>query len=123
MFSYVDDVYMGGAPRNVALALATSSKLYALIGLFLGWGPRKTKLQVPGDNDLAILPIPQDEAGRPLPEVVSGFASCLGVPRHPSNCSRFITKALKPLASRHDSSLDLVADVSEEDPFAALRLL
>ena len=49
LFSYVDDVYMGGAPRNVALALAAVSELYAMIGLSLGWGPRKTELQVPGD--------------------------------------------------------------------------
>jgi len=42
LLSYVDDVYMRGAPRNVALALASASKLYALIGLSLGWGPRKT---------------------------------------------------------------------------------
>jgi hypothetical protein len=44
LYNYVDDVYMGGTPRNVALALASASELYALIGLSLGWGPRKTEL-------------------------------------------------------------------------------
>jgi len=89
----------------------------------MGWGPRKTDLQIPVDSDLDSFPLPRDDSGRPLPEVVNGFKACLDVPMHSSKCSRFITKALQSLAKRHDSLLDLVADVSKEDPFAALRLL
>ena len=48
---------------------------------------------------------------------------CLGVPRHPTNDGDFILSALDPVASRHDILLDLISDVSEEDPFAALRML
>ena len=42
LFSYADDVYLGGVPRNVALALAAASGLYRMMGLSLGWEPRKT---------------------------------------------------------------------------------
>ncbi len=42
LFSYADDVYMGGAPTRVALALSAASDLYAMVGLQLGWGPKKT---------------------------------------------------------------------------------
>jgi len=108
---------------NVTLALDAASGLHVMIGLSLGWGPRKTELQIPIDCDLNNLPLPREDSGRPLLEVVIDFKACLGVPMHSSNCNRFITEALQPLAKRHDSLLDLVADVSEEDPFAALRLL
>ncbi len=107
----------------MALALDVATGLYAMIGLSLGWGPRKTELQLLLTCDQDTLPLPRNEAGLPLPEVVSGFKACLGVPRHPANCGRFITEALLPLAKRHDSLLDLVADILEEDPFAALRLM
>jgi len=123
LFSFTDDVYMGGVPWNVALALDAASALYAMIGLSLRWGPRKAELQILVDCDLNNLHLPRDDSGRPLLEVVNGFKACLGVPRHSNNCSRFITKALQPLVKRHDSMLDLVAGVSEEDPFVALRLL
>ncbi len=36
LFSYADDVYMGGVPRNVALALATALGLYGMIYFSLG---------------------------------------------------------------------------------------
>ena len=42
LFNFADDVYMGWAPVNVALALNVASGLYGMIGLSLGWGPRKT---------------------------------------------------------------------------------
>jgi hypothetical protein len=49
--------------------------------------------------------------------------ACIRVPRHPTCDENFITIALKPVALRHDSLLELVANVSAEDPLAALRLL
>ena len=94
-----------------------------MIGLSLGWRPRKIKMEILVGCDLDNLPLSRHDSNRPLLEVVNGFKACIGVPRHSSNCSRFLSEALQPLAKRHDSLLDLVADVSEEEPFAALRLL
>ena len=51
LFSYANDVYMGGVQVKVALALDAASGLYAMIGLSLGWGPRKTELVLPADCD------------------------------------------------------------------------
>ena len=42
LFSYADDVYMGGLPVNVARALTAAISLYRMIGLALGWGSKKT---------------------------------------------------------------------------------
>ncbi len=123
MFSYADNVYMGGLPANVARALTNAIDLYRMIGLTLGWGPKKTELILPDDCDSTNLPLPRDVFVRSLPEVVSGFKACLGVPRHPTNDNSFIADALRPLGKRHDNLLDLVAYVSEEDPFGALRLM
>jgi hypothetical protein len=47
----------------------------------------------------------------------------MGVPRHPTNKDSFIVDAMETVAKRHDNLMDLVVVVSEEDPFAALRLL
>jgi len=94
-----------------------------MIGLSLGWGPRRTEHQLPAGCDPDILPLPLDNSGRLLRDIVPGFKACLGVPRHPSNCDAFIKDALLPLAQRHDNLLDLVNKVFDEDPFATLRLL
>ncbi len=91
LFSYVDDVYMGWVPGNVA-----ASGLYAMIGLALSWGPRMTELKLPLGCDPDRLPLPRDGSGKPLPQVVSGFDACLGDPRQPANCNVFINEALKP---------------------------
>jgi hypothetical protein len=40
--SYADDVYMCGVPTMIALALSAALNLYAMVGLQLGWGPKKT---------------------------------------------------------------------------------
>jgi len=94
LFSYADDVYLGGVPSNVALALAVAPGMYRLIGLSLGWGPRKTKLELPPRCDPENLPLPRDASGKPLLAVVSSFKACLGVPRHAKNCMAFINEAL-----------------------------
>jgi len=95
-----------------------------MVGLHLGWGPMKTELVLPPscDPDDEIL-LPRDNDGRPLPNVVQGFKACLGAPRHPTNDGDFIMSALDLVVSRHDSLLDLISDVAEEDPCAALGLL
>jgi hypothetical protein len=123
LFRYADDVYLDGVPGNVALALAAAPGLYVLIGLSLEWGPRKRELELPHGCYPSSLPLPRDASREPLPEVVSGFKACLDVPRHAKNCKAFINEALQSMARRHDSLLDLVADVADEDPFVVLRLL
>ena len=52
-----------------------------------------------------------------------GFKAYLRVPRHPANDGDLILEALRQFAIHHDNLLELAGDVSEEDPFAALRLL
>ncbi len=57
------------------------------------------------------------------PHVVTGFTSCLGVPRHFENDPVFLHEALQKIGSTHDRLLDLTEEIADEDPFAALRLL
>ena len=66
--------------------------------------------------------LPRVSAGHLLLEVVNGFKACLGVPRHPTSAVSFIIAALEPIASRYDNLMELVTNISEEDPFAALIL-
>ena len=120
MLNYADDVYMGGLPMNVALALDAASDIHAMIGLSLGWGPRKIELHLPANCDHDNLPLPRDESSRLLPELVEGFRACLGVPRYPTNGGSFISAALLPPTNRHDALLDPVSGVSEEDPLLLL---
>jgi len=114
---------MRGTPVQVAGALTTALGIYANVGLSIGWGPKKTELVLPTDCDPEELPIPRNPRGKPLPDIVQGFKACLGVPRHPAKDVKCILEALQQVANRHDNLLELVGDVSEEDPFAALRLL
>ncbi len=123
IFSYADDVYMGGAPVSVALALVEALDLYGIVGLQQGWGPKKTEQVLPHSCDPVILPLPHDHTCKLLLDEAIGFKACRGVPRHPTNEDSFIDEALEPVARRHDNLLDPVVVVSDEDPFAALRLL
>jgi hypothetical protein len=108
LLSFADDVYMGGVPTSVAWALSQASSLYAMVGLQLGWSPKKTELVLPPSCDLDELLLPRDIDGRPLPDVVQGFKACLGVPRYPTNDGDFILSALDHVASRHDILLDFI---------------
>jgi hypothetical protein len=94
-----------------------------MVGLQLGWGPKKTEMVLPGDCDPDSLPLPREHAGRLLPDVVTGFKVCLGVPRHPTNEDSFIATVLEYVARRHDNLLERVANVLDEDLFTTLRLL
>jgi hypothetical protein len=66
LFSYASDVYMSGTPMSVALALDVASDLYGMIGLHLGWGPKKTELILSPGCDPDNLSFPRDPIGRPL---------------------------------------------------------
>jgi hypothetical protein len=59
----------------------------------------------------------------PAPHVVAGFRTCLGVPRHFRNDPEFVHDALLSIGAAHDRLLDLMEEIANEDPFAALRLL
>ena len=47
LFRYADDVYMGGASVQVAVALFEAPGVYALVGLKLGWVRRRQSLYSP----------------------------------------------------------------------------
>ena len=64
-----------------------------------------------------------DNPAIPAPQVVVGFKSCLGVPRHFSNDPEFVHDAMRKMGGAHDRLLDLTEEIEDVDPFVALRLL
>ena len=62
LFSYEDDVDMGGVLENVAHALAAVVGLYGMIYLSLGWGSRKTELEPRLECDPDCLPLPRNDS-------------------------------------------------------------
>ncbi len=123
MFSYADDVYMGITPPNIAHTLTQAHIIFEAAGITLGWGPKKTKLVLLTECDLDDLLLSRNQRGEPFLDIAPGFKACLGVSRHPVADGDFIVNALRHVADLHSNLLELVADVSEEDPFAAIRLL
>ena len=93
------------------------------MGLRLGYGPGKTELILPKNCTRDEFPYPLDDPEIPAPQVVAGFQSCLGVPRHFSNDPIFLSDAMQKMGGAHDRLLDLTEEIADEDPFAALRLL
>ncbi len=55
--------------------------------------------------------------------MITSFTSCPVVSRHAFNDFVFFNSALTNIGIRQDRLMDLVEDVADEDPFAALRLL
>jgi len=105
----------------MAIALSPAFAIYKTVGLRIGWGPGKTEIILPphidGRTFLSLLP----EAR--ILSVVTGFAACLGIPRHPLNDPEFISNSLARLGERHDRLLDLIGEVAIVDSFASLHLL
>ena len=97
--------------------------IFAKVGLRLGYGPGKTELILPKDCTREEFPYPLDDPAVPAPQVVAGFQSCLGVPRHFSNDPFFMDDAMKKMGGAQERLLDLTEEIADEDPFAALRLL
>ena len=62
LFSYANDVYLGGVPGNVALALAAAPGLYGMTCFSLGWGSRKTELEPRLECDPDCLPLPRNDS-------------------------------------------------------------
>jgi hypothetical protein len=109
LYAYSDDVYLLADPGHMAVALAAAPSLYNKVGLRIGWGPGKTELILPPgiDSDSFLTNLGPECR----PSLVTGFTSCLGVPRHPTNDPDFISESLRTLGQRHDRLLDLVEDV------------
>jgi len=112
-----------GEPDKMAEVLAHAPIIYGKVGMKIGYGPGKTKLILPRDYDREDFPYPLDDPSVLVPHVVTGFMTCLGVPRHHNNDQAFIAAALLDLGVKHDKLLDLVDEISDEDPFATLRVL
>jgi len=123
LYAYCDDAYLITEPDKMADVLAQAPAIYGKVGLKLGYGLGKTEIILPQGYDRVDFPYPFDDPSVPAPHVVSGFKSCLGVPRHHTNDQVFITAALYDLGVKHDRVLDQVEEVSDEDSFAVLRLL
>jgi hypothetical protein len=123
VYAYCDDSYILAPVDQMAQVLHQAPGIFGKVGLRIGYGPGKTELVLPKDCSREAFPYPLDDPLISAPQVVTGFGSCLGVPRHPTNDPTFIHSSLQKMGEAHDRLLDLVEEVSDEDPFAALRLL
>ena len=123
LLAYSDDIYCAALPVLAAGAISAAPQLYEKIGLQIGWGRDKTELALPPGVRHQELHLPRDDQGSPLPHLVDGFDACLGIPRHRSNSQEFIQRALGKVERKHDGLLQLVEEVAEFDPMAALNLL
>jgi hypothetical protein len=123
MYAYFDDVYLAPDPVKMSLARAASPSIFNKVGLGIGGGLGKIELILsPGfDPDDFLSRLGNFEGGSP--HIVTGFSACFDVPRHASNGPHFIAAALGKLGTWHDRLLDLVEEVTKEDPFAALIFL
>jgi hypothetical protein len=121
LHAYSDDGYLLADPVHMAIALDAAPSIYKKVGLRIGWGPCKTEMILPPDVDSdSFLSLVGPDCH---PFIVTGFTSCLGVPRHATNDHVFTSTTLESLGERHDRLLDLIEEVADVDPFAALRLL
>ena len=107
----------------MAEALASAPSNYKKVGFRIGLGLGKTELILSPECDPNTFLSRLEAVGGGLPHVVNGFSLCLGLPRHALNNSKFVTLALVGIGVHHNRLLYVVEDVTDEDPFAALRLL
>jgi len=123
MYTYSDDSYIPAPKDNMAVVMEDAPRIFSKVWLRLGYGPGKTELILPRGCPGEDFPFPLNDPVVPAPQVVEGFSSCLGVPRHSSNDPEFMHNAMKKMGATHDRLLDLPEKIADEDPFAALRLL
>jgi len=107
----------------MAVVFQEAPGIFGKVGLRLGYGLGKTKLILPHGCPREEFPFPLDDPAIPAPQVVEGFKSCLGVPRHFGNGLVFLQDSMQKMGIAHDKPLDLTEEITDEDPFAALRLL
>jgi hypothetical protein len=89
----------------------TSTGYFRKVGLRIGLSPGKTQLILHEGYDKNMSPYPLDIPRVATPQVIPGFSSCLGIPRHFSNDQVFITEALHDIGVKHDRLLDLTEDI------------
>jgi hypothetical protein len=78
----------------MATALHHAPCIFGKVGLKLGYGPGKMELILPKGCARENFPFPLDDPDIAAPQVVEGFKSCLGVPRHFENDPDFINAEL-----------------------------
>ena len=81
----------------------------------------KSKLDFLEGYDHDELDLPRVVYGSPLPHLVQGLDSCLGVPRHHNIGFDFVSRALINNGKRHDRVLEFVlVHVSRDNCIATL---
>ncbi len=121
VYAYCDDSYILAPIEQMAQVLHQAPWIFGKVGLRIGYGPGKTELILPKDCSREDFPYPLDDPQVPAPQVVQGFQSCMGVPRHPTNDPDFIHSSLQKMGVAHDRLLDLTEEVSDEDPLRGLE--
>ncbi len=96
-YTYCDDSYLLAPTEQMATALHLAPCIFAKVGLRLGYGPGKTELILPKGCSMQDFPLPLDDPHTEDPQVVAGFKSCLGVPRHFDNDLVFLNDALQAM--------------------------
>ena len=107
----------------MATVMHQAPDIFNKVGLRIDYGPGKTELILPKGCSRQDFPFPLDDPHVAAPQLVAGFKSCLGVPRHFDNDPELLNGALQAMGTTHDMLLDLTEEVTDEDPFVALRLL
>jgi hypothetical protein len=107
VYTYSDDSYILAPKEQMAVVLAEAPRIFGKVGLRLGYGPDKTELILPQRCSKEEFPFPLDHPTIPAPQVVVGFESCLGVPRHFSDDPVFLHDAMRKMGDTHDRLLDL----------------
>jgi hypothetical protein len=123
LYAYCDNSYIVVEPETLATVLAQAQIFFEKASMKIGYDPGKTELILPRGYDRDTFPYSLDDLDDPAPQVVPGLKACLGVPRHFANDQAFITDVLQDMGANHDCLLDLVEEISDEDPLASLRLL
>ena len=123
LYAYCDDSYLIAEPDKIDEILTQAPAIFDKVGLKIGYGPGKTDLALPRGYETQECPYPLADPEVPAPNVVLGFKACLGVLRHYYIDQAFIKNMLQDMGVKHDRLLDMVEEISDDDPFAALRLL
>ncbi len=97
LYTYSDDSYILAPKENMAVVFQVARVIFGKVGLRLGYGPGKTELILPKNCTRDEFPYPLDDPELPAPQVVAGFQSCLGVPRHFRNDPRFLADAMQKM--------------------------